>query len=87
VDILFSFPLCSNPHQTLYLSAPITVALTKKFKAAFLEEDAAPVKNGHKWPSSHRSVKKKEGKKIPNEIYDMADTPFQSRVPSSFTPT
>jgi hypothetical protein len=32
-------------------SAPITIALTKKRKAAALEEDATPVKNGHKWPS------------------------------------
>jgi hypothetical protein len=60
------------------------VALTKKRKAASLEEDAEPVKNGHKWPNSHRSVKKEEAKKTPDEIYDMADTPFQSRVLSSF---
>jgi hypothetical protein len=43
-------------------SAPITMALTKKRKAAALEEDATPVKNGHKWASSHRGVKKEEGR-------------------------
>jgi hypothetical protein len=31
------------------------------------------MKNGHKWPSSHRSVEE-EAKKIPDEIYDTADT-------------
>jgi hypothetical protein len=59
-------------------SAPITMDLTKKRKAAASEkEDATPVKNGHKWASSHRSVKKEEAKKIPDEIHDPADTPFR----------
>ena len=57
------------------------MALTKKRKAAALEEDATPVKSGHNWPSSHRGVKE-EAKKIPDEIYDTADTPFRVECPA-----
>jgi hypothetical protein len=56
------------------------MALTKKRKAAALEEDATPVKSGHNRPSSHRGVKE-EAKKIPDEIYDTADTPFRVECP------
>ena len=57
------------------------MALTKKRKAATLEDDATPVKNGHKWLSSHRGMKE-EAKKIPDEIYDTADTPFRVECPA-----
>ena len=55
------------------------MALTTKRKAAALE-DATLVRNGHKWPSSHRGVKE-EAKKIPDEIYDTADIPFRVECP------
>jgi hypothetical protein len=58
------------------------MALTKKRKAAPSEEDAAPMKNGHKWASSHRGVKKEEAKKTPDEIYDPADAPFRVECPA-----
>lgn len=58
------------------------MSLTKKRKASALEEDATPVKNGHQSPSADRGVKKEEGKKIPDDLYDMADTPFKVECPA-----
>jgi hypothetical protein len=57
------------------------MALTKKRKASALEEDASPVKNGHKSSSSDSIAKKEEVKKIPDELYD-TDTPFRVECPA-----
>jgi hypothetical protein len=63
------------------------MALTKKRKASALEEDATPVKNGHKSPSSDHTVKKEEVKKeeikkIPDDLYDTGDVPFRVECPA-----
>jgi hypothetical protein len=57
------------------------MAPNKKRKASALEEDATPVKNGHKSPSADPTVKKEEVKKTTDEIYDTAGTPFRVECP------
>jgi hypothetical protein len=59
-------------------SSPLPLAIPKKHKASALEGDASPVKNGDKSPSSSPGIHNEEVKKIPDELYESAETPFGS---------
>lgn len=49
------------------------MSVNKKRKASALEDDATPVKNGRKSPSSDRVLKKEEVTKLPDDYYDRPD--------------
>ena len=58
------------------------MALTKKRKASALEDDATPVKNGHKSSTSDQGTKKEGAKKALEDIYDTGETPFRVECPA-----
>jgi hypothetical protein len=49
------------------------MSVNKKRKASALEDDATPVKNGRKSPSSDRVLKKEGVMKLPDDYYDRPD--------------
>jgi len=58
------------------------MALTKTRKAAAFGRRCHTGEKWIQWASSHRGAKKGKAKKIPDEIYDPADTSFRVECPA-----